>query len=113
MGKAAASPMMQSLKAAGAAGLSGTVPAVIGRGLAGAGAGFQGVDAYNRLRSGDIPGGVISGLGALGSAASLIPHPISRIGGTAVGIGAEALNAYLDSLKNKPAMASGGLANIN
>jgi hypothetical protein len=106
--RAAASPTLQSLRAAGAAGLGSTVPAVIGRGIAGAGAGFQGVDAYNRLQQGDIGGALIGGLGALGSAASLIPHPLTRVGGTVVGMGATALNMYLDSLKNKPAMAEGG-----
>ena len=109
-GKAAASPGLQSMKAALGAGISRSVPAVIGRGLAGAGAGFQGVDAYNRAQSGDYGGAAISGLGAIGSAASMIPHPIARVGGTALGIGAEALNAYLDSLKdkNKQGYADGG-----
>jgi hypothetical protein len=112
--RAATSPTLQSLKAAGAAGLGGVVPAVIGRGLAGAGAGFQGADAYNRLQQGDISGGVISGLGAIGSAASMIPHPIARVGGTALGMGAEALNMYLDSLKSKPqGMAAGGQVQLN
>jgi hypothetical protein len=81
---------------------------MLGRGVVGLGAGIQGADAMNRWNSGDVSGSVISGLGALGSAAAMIPHPIARIGGTAVGVGAEALNSYLDSLKNKPAMASGG-----
>jgi hypothetical protein len=89
-------------------GISRAVPAVIGRGVAGGSAGFQGVDAYNRLQQGDITGGLIGGLGALGSAAALLPHPLARVGGTALGMGAEALNLYIDSLKNKPAMASGG-----
>lgn len=79
---------------------SGVAP-WLGRGLAGAGTGFQGADAYNRLQQGDIPGAAISGLGALGSAASFFPHPVTRLGGAAVGIGAEALNMYLDSLKQK------------
>ena len=89
-------------------GLSRAMPAVIGRGVAGGAAGFQGVDAYNRLQTGDYGGALIGGLGALGSAAALVPHPIARVGGTVVGAGAEALNMYLDSLKNKPAMAEGG-----
>lgn len=79
---------------------SGVAP-WLGRGLAGAGTGFQGADAYNRFQQGDIPGAAISGLGALGSAASFFPHPVTRLGGAAVGIGAEALNMYLDSLKQK------------
>jgi hypothetical protein len=109
-GRAAASPTLQSMRSALGAGLSGTVPAVIGRGLAGGASAFQGVDAYNRAQSGDYSGALIGGLGAIGSAASLIPHPIARIGGTAIGMGAEALNAYLDSLKskNKPQGMKGG-----
>lgn len=79
---------------------SGVAP-WLGRGLAGAGTGFQGAEAYNRFQQGDYPGAAISGLGALGSAASFIPHPATRLGGAAVGIGAEALNMYLDSLKQK------------
>ena len=31
----------------------------------------------------------------------MIPHPLTRVGGTAIGVGAEALNAYLDYLKKK------------
>lgn len=105
--------MGQTAARALGAGVSRGVPAVIGRGIAGAGAGFQGVDAYNRFQRGDIGGGVISGLGALGSAASLIPHPLTRGVGTVVGVGAEALNAYLDSLKKKPAMAKGGHVTVD
>jgi len=63
--------------------------------------GYQGYDAFNRLQEGDIRGATIGGIGALGSGISLIPTPITRFGGTAIGIGAEALNAYLDYLKNK------------
>jgi hypothetical protein len=96
--------MPESVQAAGrflgGATQSGVVP-WLGRGLAGAGVGFQGADAYNRLQQGDIPGAAISGLGALGSAASFIPHPATRVGGAAIGVGAEALNMYLDSLKKK------------
>ena len=79
---------------------SGVAP-WLGRGLAGAGVGFQGSDAYNRFQKGDYPGAAISGIGALGSAASFVPHPATRIGGATIGIGAEALNAYLDRLKEK------------
>ena len=79
---------------------SGVAP-WLGRGLAGAGVGFQGADAYNRFQKGDYPGAAISGIGALGSAASFVPHPATRVGGATIGIGAEALNAYLDRLKEK------------
>lgn len=72
-----------------------------GRTLAGAGAGFQGADAYNRFQAGDYPGAAISGIGAVGSAASLIPTPYTRVLGTGVGLGAEALNSYIDYLKKQ------------
>jgi len=74
---------------------------VIGRGVVGLGAGLQGSDALNRYKAGDTSGAVISGLGALGTAAAMIPHPVTRIGGTAIGLGAEGLNTFLDYLKKK------------
>lgn len=98
---------------------AGKMPLLL-KSAAGAGAGIQGADAYNRFNEGDFLGGLIGGIGAAGSAASLIPHPVTRIGGTAIGMGAGALNAYIDYLKGKaqpqqPAaqpqpMATGGLA---
>jgi len=93
-------PVQDVGRALGAATQSGVAP-WLGRGLAGAGVGFQGADAYNRFQKGDYPGAAISGIGALGSAASFIPHPATRVGGASIGIGAEALNAYLDRLKEK------------
>ena len=119
------SKLPESVQAAGrfigGATQSGVTP-WLGRGLAGGATGFQGADAYNRFQQGDYPGAAISGLGALGSAASFVPHPATRVGGAAVGISAEALNMYLDSLKKKveqqpapapaqapmPQMAAGG-----
>ena len=94
----------------------------LGRGIAGAGAGFQGADAFNRFQQNDNLGGAISTVGAIGSGLSLFPHPVTRVGGAAVGVGAEALNLYLDRLKQKaeqqpapapeqapmPQMAAGG-----
>jgi hypothetical protein len=79
---------------------AGKMPLLL-KSAAGAGAGIQGADAYNRFDEGDFLGGLIGGIGAAGSAASLIPHPVTRIGGTAVGMGAGALNAYIDYLKSK------------
>lgn len=93
-------PVQAAGRFLGGAAQSGVTP-YVGRGLAGAGAGFQGVDAYNRFQKGDYPGAAISGLGALGSAAAFIPTPVTRVGGTAIGVGAELLNQYLDSLKKK------------
>jgi hypothetical protein len=93
-------PVQAAGRFVGGATQSGVAP-WLGRGLAGAGVGFQGADAYNRFQQGDYPGAAISGLGALGSAASFIPTPVTRLGGAAIGVGAEALNMYLDSLKKK------------
>jgi len=78
------------------AGAASKVPAWMGRGLAGASAGYQGVDAANRFQQGDYLGGAISGLGSLGSGAALIPHPLTRILGTAVGAGAPIVNEFID-----------------
>ena len=41
-------------------------------------------------------GATVSGLGALGSAATMFPHPLARIGGSAVGMAAPAINAAID-----------------
>ena len=113
-------PVQAAGRFIGGATQSGVAP-WLGRGIAGAGTGFQGADAYNRFQKGDIPGAVISGVGALGSLASFVPHPATRVGGAAIGVGAEALNMYLDKLKQQaeqapvaplsapaPAMAKGG-----
>jgi hypothetical protein len=79
----------------------GAVGPVVGRGVAGGFAGMQGVDAYNRFAQDDNLGGAISTVGAIGSGLSLVPHPVTRYGGAAIGAGAELLNAYLDYLKQK------------
>jgi hypothetical protein len=80
--------------------------------LGGAGSGLQLSDAYNRFKAGDYPGAAIGAIGGLGSAAALIPHPVTRIGGTIIGGGAEALNLYRDYQKENepPQMAGGGSA---
>lgn len=90
-------------------GIASSPMGAIGKGVVGLGAGMQGADALNRYNEGDTSGAIISGLGAVGTAASMLPHPIARIGGTAVGLGAEGLNMFLDKLKNKKKMAKGGL----
>jgi hypothetical protein len=82
---------------------------VVGRSVMGLGAGMQGADAMNRYNEGDTSGAIISGIGALGTTAAMAPHPVPRIVGTAVGMGAEGLNMFLDKLKNKNKMAKGGL----
>ena len=79
----------------------GAVGPVAGRGLVGAGAGIQATDAYNRLAQDDYLGAAIGGIGSLGSAAMLLPHPAAKVVGGAIGIGAESLNQYIDYLKQK------------
>jgi len=77
----------------------GGVGSLLGRGLVGAGAGLQATDAYNRgVVQGDIPGAVISGIGAAGTASTLLPHPAVKAIGTGVGLSAEAINAYRDAM---------------
>jgi len=83
------------------AGAASKIPKWLGRGVAGASAGFQGVDAVNRWKTGDKLGGVIGGLGAVGSGAALIPHPLTRGIGTAIGVGAPMLNELIDRYRNK------------
>ena len=64
-------------------------------GLGAFGAGYEGTEAYNRWKHGDYPGMAISGLGALGSVASLAPHPIVKGVGTGLALAEPfALQAY-------------------
>ena len=70
-------------------------------GISAASAGYQGTDAYNRARSGDIPGAVLSGVGALGSMASMVPHPLTRGIGTALGITSPLALQVYDSYRDK------------
>ena len=73
-----------------------------------AGAGAEGVDAYNRFNHGDYGRGVISGLGALGSAASMLPNKYARGLGTAAATAAPVINAGLDKLLGREGYADGG-----
>jgi hypothetical protein len=98
------------------AGAGSKIPKWLGRGVAGASAGYQGVDAANRFKQGDYLGGAISGLGALGSGAALIPHPLTRGIGTVVGAGAPFLNELIDRYRRPEEKVSeyakGGLAHL-
>jgi hypothetical protein len=64
--------------------------------VAGAGVGYGGAEAYNRYRGGDVPGAYISGIGAAGSAASMLPGFVPSLVGNTVALGAEQLNKYRD-----------------
>lgn len=87
-------------------GAAAAIPTWLGRGIAGGSAGFQGVESANKFREGDILGGTISGLGALGSGVALIPHPLTRGIGTAVGVGAPLLNEIIDRIRKQNESAS-------
>jgi hypothetical protein len=104
------SPAVQNALGGVYKGVGKAVPAVLGRGLMGGLAGLQGFDAYNRFKQGDYLGAAIGGLGTLGSVASFVPTPMTRIGGSAIGMGAEALNSYLDSLRKQHHAAGGQIA---
>ena len=60
----------------------------------GATAGYQGLEALNRLHHGDTTGAVINGIGALGGAASM--YPPAAVVGMPISLGAEAINYYRD-----------------
>ena len=78
----------------------GKIGPLAGHLLGGAGAFSQGVDAYNRGEQGDITGKTISGLGSVGTAASILPFPPPiRALGFGVGLSAEAINAYRDAMR--------------
>ena len=75
--------------------------------LAGAGAGYN--DMQRRWEHGDKARAVISGLGALGSAATMAPNPLVKGLGAAVGVGAPITNAAIDKFYGREGYAHGGL----
>ena len=70
-------------------------------GMGAFGAGAEGTEAVNRYRQGDYPGAAISGLGALGSAASMLPNPLVRGIGAATGAISPLMLQGYDYLKNR------------
>ena len=82
--------------------IAGRFP-IISNTLAGAGAGFSGQDALQRYQSGDYPGAVVAGLGAAGSLASMIPHPLTRGIGAGLSFTAPATLLVLDKMREKSA----------
>jgi hypothetical protein len=61
----------------------------LGGALSLGGGALQGSESYNRQQQGDIPGAIIAGAGAVGSAASMLP-PVSPPTAIAKGVGATA-----------------------
>jgi len=72
---------------------------LLGRALSGLGAGIQGTDAWNRHVIGDDTGAAISGIGAIGTAATALPGWPAKAIGTGVGLSAEAVNSYRDAMR--------------
>ena len=78
----------------------GSVGSLLGRGLAGAGAGLQAQEAYNLGVQGDDVGKYIGYVGAAGTGASALPLPGPvRAIGAGVGLSAEAINAYRKAMR--------------
>lgn len=95
---------LQRAATAGKAGLGamGRSPVLMGA-LGGLGAAEGGQEFYNRYKQGDIPGMILSGVGALGGLATAVPHPLVRgVGAAASGI--SPLTLYLlDKMRGKNA----------
>jgi hypothetical protein len=70
-------------------------------GLGAFGVGAEGTEAVNRYNRGDYPGAAIAGMGALGSAASMVPHPLTRGVGTAAGVLSPLMLQGYDYLKDR------------
>ena len=117
--KAVTTPIKNGVKQAGKAAQWVSDLPVIGHALAGAGVAGEAQDAYNRFQNDDYLGGTVSGLGALGSAASVFPAqpPWLRGAEAGLGMGAPLLNTGIDYVKKKfaeggevgPAPSEGGI----
>ncbi len=86
----------------------GKIP-YLGPALAGAGTAGEIQDAINRWEHGDKLRAGISGLGALGSAASLVPYPLVRGIGTGAAMAAPAINTLIDKFYGREGYADGGM----
>jgi hypothetical protein len=76
---------------------------VLGSGLTGALGGYGAIteanDASERFGRGDYLGAGISGVGALGSAAAVIPHPMTRVVGGGLAMAAPMANLIIDYMR--------------
>lgn len=73
-------------------------PAATGA-LGGFGAATEAADASERYQRGDVLGAGISGIGALGSAAAVIPHPMTRVVGGGLAMAAPMANMIVDYMR--------------
>jgi hypothetical protein len=80
---------------------------MVGSGLGGALGGYGAVtmadDANQRMQKKDYLGAAVSGLGALGSAAAVIPHPVPRIIGGGLAMASPAANLLIDQMRQRNA----------
>ena len=80
---------------------------MIASGLGGALGGYGAVtmadDANQRLQKKDYLGAAVSGLGALGSAAAVVPHPLTRIIGGGLAMASPAANLLIDQMRQRSA----------
>lgn len=100
-------------------GALGPLAPVVGKGLALGSAGYDIGDVIDRSNKGQYARAAVSGLGALGSAASLAPHPLVKGVGIGTSLASPALNVLLDKLaKENPELfeklhlAIGGLVGL-
>lgn len=63
------------------------------------GAGFNATDAANYMQEGNVAQAALSGMGAAGSAATMVPHGKTRGFGAALGVTAPMINRAIDYLK--------------
>jgi hypothetical protein len=73
-------------------------PATTGA-LGGFGAVTEASDAAERYKRGDMLGAGISGLGALGAATAVIPHPVTRVVGGGLAMAAPMANMIVDYMR--------------
>jgi hypothetical protein len=80
---------------------------MVGSGLGGALGGYGAVtmadDANQRMQKKDYLGAAVAGLGALGSAAAVVPHPLTRIIGGGLAMASPAANLLIDQMRQRNA----------
>ena len=76
--------------------VAGRVAGAMGRVVPGVAGVADAFDASDRAAHGDNTGAWISRVGALGGAAAMVPHPMTKYIGTGVSMGAGAINAFRD-----------------
>ena len=65
-------------------------------------------DAYNRYKHGDFGRAAVSAVGGLGSLATMVPHPATKMVGAGLSLAAPALNYAIDKTYGREGYAQGG-----